>query len=400
MIHIESTNDQELVERQFAEAGIKIGASRAAVAEPEPEKVAEEDPSGKPGAEGEDPEVPGDKTASESETGKTKTQEPPSQGDEHKAKGETPPARSADKKIGKLTLQLESAREELDATRGDKTKLATRVEELEAQIAELKPKESEKPALVRPKRPEMPELAEFEYDAVKFQAAMKQHRKDLEAYDEKLDDYNNQKTALAAQETVDAYQKAREKAEQEAAGERAAKAFAEKYASQAAEIDGWSDFWEEQPDNNPEFDYGPAVDAAIKRSDHPASIIWHLAHNVSELKRINALEDPVSQIAAIGRLDTKIEKQEKQTKADKEPQSEKQPEKKMNLQPEKKTPVQSQQRTRTPDAPITPVGGSATTHPTNDNAAYETFVKNGDTKGFVAEFTRRQAERMRAKYGR
>lgn len=390
MTTIESTNDPEVVRQQFAERGIKMNVSGNETGEPETEKVAEEDTSGKPATE----EVAGDKTASESETGETTTQETPSQG-ETKTKGE--PNRSADKKIGKLTAQLESAREDLDTTRGDKSKLAAKVEELEARIAELQPKTDEKQALTRPKRPETPELSDFEYDVTKFQAAMKQHRKDMDAYDEKLEAYQDAKAAKTAEEALQSYQTARETAEREASGAKAAKIFAEKYTADAAEIDGWEDFWADRPQNDPQFEYGVAVDAALKRADHPARVVWHLANNLKELKRINEMDDPVAQVAAIGRLDARFDKQEKQEP--KEAPKLVVTEKKMTLQPEKKATAQPQ-RTRTQDAPITPVNGGATTAPTNPDAAYQTYIANGDTKGFVAEFNRRQAERMRAKLGR
>lgn len=144
-------------------------------------------------------------------------------------KGETEEEREAKKskggfqrKIETLTSRVDSLKDQLDEERGDKTRLKAKLEQAEAELEEMKAggnKPSEEPAdkgPAKPKRPKMPQLSDFEFDADKFAEAQKQYTADMDKYDDAMDVYFQAVAEHKANERVEAVRKADAAAAEEA----------------------------------------------------------------------------------------------------------------------------------------------------------------------------------------
>jgi hypothetical protein len=390
-VSIESTNDSKQVQEDFRRAGININVDE----EPNlPEgSQPESTPSEEPGEPGDKiPAETGDKTVPEPESGKTKSQEPPSQGEKPEDKGSKGGFIS---KLEKKTRQLEQAREELEAERGDKSKLRERIEELEAQIQELKPAPTtEAPALVKPKRPARPDLADFDYDATKYGAAMKKYDAELASYDDAMDEYRDK---VAEQKTAAALKQDREQRQLEEIQAKANQQLEEfnkrVLAENKAEFpDDWKEFWEENQGN---FTPTRAMEAAIMEDcEHPALVCRYMVENPEEYAKYAAMSE-VRQANWIARLDVNLwamRQEAKKSNGDTRTTV---------TTPEKKAPATQVARTPKPDAPIEPVGGRPATAnvPKNGDEAYASMIATGNTSGFVSEFNRRAIEREKRKRG-
>lgn len=316
-----------------------------------------------------------DKTATETEAVETKSQETTQEEAEEvkkKSKG------GFQVKIDKLTNRLETAKEELESERGDKTKLAQKVEELQAQLTQLQPKEADKPKeLVRPKRPELPELAEFDFDQEKYSAAMKTYRKDMSLYDDEMDAYHEAKAEKKVNAALEGEkEKTRAEKEQEAQ-QKAYNGFVSKKDAGRQNYDDWDDVIAEAED----MAFPPAIQGAIFESENPADLLYHFAKNPKELERFESL-NPLSQVREITRLEDRIV-----AARTTEPKEE------SKAAPEKKDPPAKEQpkRVETPDAPITPVGSRAQAKGKNFDEQLRAASESGDSK----EFNRIRALQMK-----
>lgn len=366
-------------EAELTDALVKNGltpTSQETEEKTEEGKVEEKKPS-------EPTEVPGEKvpaeaegkTATETEAVETKSQETTQEEAEEvkkKSKG------GFQSKNEKLTRQLGEAREELELERGDKTALRKRVEELEAKLADNKPAEADKPKeLVRPKRPELPELAEFDFDQEKYSAAMKTYRKDMSLYDDEMDAYHEAKAEKKVNAALEGEkEKTRAEKEQEAQ-QKAYNGFVSKKDAGRQNYDDWDDVIAEAED----MAFPPAIQGAIFESENPADLLYHFAKNPKELERFESL-NPLSQVREITRLEDRIV-----AARTTEPKEE------SKAAPEKKDPPAKEQpkRVETPDAPITPVGSRAQAKGKNFDEQLRAASESGDSK----EFNRIRALQMK-----
>lgn len=272
------------------------------VAEPVVEKTVEPGPAGEPG--GSAPAETEGKTEPEPEAGipqETPTSQEPDEGEatpRRKSKG------GFQVKVEKLTRQLEDTREQLDAERGDKTKLRSKIEELEAQLDTLQPKPATKDELVKPTRPVMPELSDFD-DLAKYQESLKQYRTDLNKYDTDLDDYNNKRAEQKIQEQIAASDARR-------AQEESQRQYLERLNKSRAAYEDFNELREAIPDGETTItDVSRVVrDYIALKSKDPAHLIHyflddHVNNGAAEAARLLDM-DEFDQLIEITALERKL----------------------------------------------------------------------------------------------
>lgn len=358
-ITIESnTETTEELNAGLASLGFEPEEATARSSKPEGTKK-EEKPS-------ESTEKLGEKTAeategkSEPVTETGKTQEiPPGETEAEKAKNKGGWQRQIDKK----TAQVETLREELEEERGDKTRLRDQLAEAKRELEALRGTsatvETEKKDIgpIRPKRPEVPDLASMEYDTEKYEKAMKVYRAAEVKFDDDLDAYHkamNEKTVKDALE-AEKVSKAEERRATEQA--RVEKEAAERLdAGRKALGTEWDDTYEALPK-----DAKLALDDSIDAKDyilldaaHPALLYMflfkdYLENDSKEGKRIAQLS-PKKQVAELARIEDRLFAESKGTKTEEPPKVETKPAQEPPAKPAVKP-------AKVPDEPIDTLGG-------------------------------------------
>ncbi len=195
----------------------------------------------------------------------------------------------------RLEKQIDQLQTDLDLERGSKAKLSKQLEDLQAELAKLKPAEAPAavtpPALVRPKRPT---LSDVDFDQERLEAALDEH-------EAKLDEYNK---AVIKQETEAAQQKAareREEREQREAATLEERQYQQRMAEGRAEISDWDEVMETTED----LEASDVTTRFINVSEIPAHLIHHLLQNSDDLNRIEKL-DPVRRVRALTALELQL----------------------------------------------------------------------------------------------
>lgn len=248
-----------------------------------------------------------------------------------------------------LERKLERAYEDLDQERGSHKSLQTKVSELEAQIAALKPTPPKEPQL--PAEPEMPTLSALEFDQEKYDAAMRQYHKGMKAYFSALQD-KGIADALAKRDRDDSEKRAKDEADAFYAD------FLTRRDQQAeAEL---ADF-RELAEAAPELHIPSEIELKIFQSDIPAHLLHFFMKDASEdngkeLSRLSRLT-PLLQGREMSKLETRlaIERDNKLRPAAAAPVVAAPPEPKQPEPAPAKPPVKA-----TPEAPINPLGGRTT----------------------------------------
>ncbi len=233
MLTLESnTEPVEQLTEALVNNGFSIVESNAPDTEAKPGHSVEEnkEKTEKPGEPGDKVSAePGDKSAAATEVAEPKTQETTTETEESKKKDK--PKGGFQAKIEKKTLEVATLRAELEAERGDKTRLRERLEEAEAKLVDLKSPvaaEPEKAGPTKPKRPEMPDLADFDYDAEKYKTALKQYRVDEAKYQDDYEAYRDALTAAKVEETLANERASNEERKQRESAEKADREFVER----------------------------------------------------------------------------------------------------------------------------------------------------------------------------
>lgn len=208
-------------EEELAEALSSIGAVPEEQAKPKEEPAKEADkekPSESTGELGGSAEATEGKSGTESEPVKKEKQEAP-QGESNEEKNNKRGG-GWQRQVEKKTAQIEALNERLDEEVGDKRRLREERDALKAELEQLKAgKPSGEPTKetgpVRPKRPAMPQLSEFEFDADKFGKAMKEYQTAADKYDDDMTAYYEQVADKKAKEAVAAENQRQVEAQQE-----------------------------------------------------------------------------------------------------------------------------------------------------------------------------------------
>lgn len=303
-------------------------------------------------------------------------------------------------KVGKLTSKIDHLQEELDTERGDRTRIAAKLAEAQEELTKLKGGDTKveptkETGPVRPKRPEMPDLAEMEYDQDKFQAAMKVYRGDMTKYDEELDTYQ---TAIVAKAATDAVQNTRQK-DEEARVERenikkvnAFIALRDKDAEEVGKEETLEEIRLAEEDGT--FSWPADLQVPILESEIPGHLMIYLYEHPEELERVSGYTDhlgrpnPVRMVRELGKIEDKLltEVTARRNGGGEGKQPEPKPVAAAAAVAATETvpPAKPRQRAETPEAPIRPVGarvgaGSATA---DINAQLDAAAKAGDSKEF------------------
>ena len=297
-------------------------------------------------------------------------------------------------KLDKATAKIDYLQDELDNERGDKTRIAEKLATAQAELDRLKggdakPEPAKDAGPVRPKRPEMPDLAEFDYDQEKFQAAMKNYRGLAAKYDEEMEEYIAASTAKQVADGIAADKEKDRKAREENAVIEASNAFVALKDKDAAEYgeEAWGELLADEPDWKA---ISPVLPDVILDSEIPGHLMMHLYQNPEELERISEMTDRlgrpnlIRQATALGKIEDKLAAE---VKAKRAAGGDKKPEPKpvaaaevvVDTPPAKPKPPKAE----TPDAPIRPVGGRTAGSATPDyNALLDAAAKAGDSKEF------------------
>jgi hypothetical protein len=370
MVRVETNTQPETEVRDALVAhGYKIVEEEK---KPEPKPVVEKpsEPVGEPGEDKVPAETAGERTiAPEGEEPTQETPPAPTQisRPKEKAKG------GFQVKVEKLTARVDDLQEQLDNERGDKTRLTNKLAEAQAELDRLKGTEG-KPAEpvkdagpVRPKRPVMPDLAEFDYDQEKYSTAVKQYRADSEKYETEMDAYTE---AVAEKKVTEGIAKSEAKAKQariEEIAQKAQEAFFVLKEKDAKELD--PDDWAElaDPDNEPKWqDISAVLPQMIFESEIPGHLMMYLYKNPEELERIGKMidrfgnPDVLRQTAMIGRIEDKVAAELKSKRAAAKGEPRPKAEAAPKAEPVAATPpAKPKPRAETPDAPLAPVGARA-----------------------------------------
>lgn len=316
-----------------------------------------------PGKLGEKPaEATGTEAAEATGAPKDKVQEPPAVETEEETAKKEKAKGGWQRQVEKKTAENERLRDKLDEEVGDKTRLKAKLEQAERELAELKAgKPAEEPKKdagpVRPKRPELPELKAFEYDADKFEAAMKDHRKAEVKYDDEMTTYFETVAEQKAEQRVEAENKKRAAEAEENRRIEIENAFVDRRDKDKVGIPDWDEVFASIPEdaNMPIADAVSAMGYIKYDSEHPA-LLYHflfkdfLENNGAEGERIAALR-PARQIIELKKIEDRLSA-ERTAKA--EPPKKEEPPKAAA----EKTPEKPKQQPRVPDDPIDPVGGN------------------------------------------
>ena len=326
-------------------------------------------------------EVPGDKlpaeTGSESVATKTEVVEekPAQEGSQEPEDKAKPKSKGGyQSKIEKQAREINRIREDLEAERGDKTRLRQELEQAQARLAELQPKDEKKPTgPVRPVEPEMPDLEELEFDQERYSAAKKQYKLDKAKYNSDLEKYEQEMIDFRVSKQLDEAQKQRQVNEARAKQQRVYDEFVERKDSQSAEYEDWDEHF---GPGSEDTDVSDVVEAAVMLSDNPAHLMMYFKLHPDELQKIEAIEHPIARTKEIDRLENKIMAERAKPESKDEKKAETKPEK-------TETPTAKPTTKPVPEAPLETVGGK-TTAVNNDLAGlyaqHQAAVTAGDAR--------------------
>lgn len=275
----------------------------------------------------------------------TKPQETPQ---EHKPKG------GFQAKVEKLTAKADRLMEELEAERGSKTALQRKLDEVNAQLAELKPAEVKTDE--GPVRPKRPKLSDVDFDQDK-------HEENLEKYETELDAYYKQVADDTAKQAVAGY-------EQSAAQARHQSEWLGRINEDKKDIPGYDDLIAMLPDEktNP-IPIPPVIAAYMEhKSKHPGHLSAYLAKDYLdeenpgvEMARLSKL-DEYDQIIEIKEIEDRLVKEAKAAKKpakDAEPTAPKAEVKPVETKPVVVPPVKEKPKAEALEEPISPLGTRA-----------------------------------------
>ena len=333
-------------EQEMKDALVANGLTVTEPAKPEEPAAPVEDktksePEGAPGekipaeTKGEVPATP--------EVAESKPQETPQ---EHKPKG------GFQAKVEKLTAKADRLMEELEAERGSKTALQRKLDEVNAQLAELKPAEVKTDE--GPVRPKRPKLSDVDFDQDK-------HEENLEKYETELDAYYKQVADDTAKQAVAGY-------EQSAAQARHQSEWLGRINEDKKDIPGYDELIAMLPDEktNP-IQIPPLIAAYMEhKSKHPGHLSAYLAKDYldeenpgAEMARLSKL-DEYDQVIEIREIEDRLVKE---AKAAKKPAKDAEPTatevKPVAPKSEVVPPVKEKPKAEALDDPISPVGTRA-----------------------------------------
>lgn len=367
MITLTSTsNDTKAIADVFAAKGITPEAPKVEAAQvPSGD---EQKPTGETPVEGQEHS----ESVPAGEKPKADTEDKP-QGKDAKAEGEEKPKAKGglQAKIDKLTASRDRLLEDLDAERGGRAKLQAQIDELNLQLGTLKPTPKDEPKTDTLVRPARPTREQFEYDEVKYEAA-------LAEYDTKLDTYHE---AVAEKKVTDLKATLKKEAEDnKAASIKQAQLdeYGQRFEAGAKEFDDLQELLAEVPDGHQGlFDKSlTAENYMLRKAKNPAALLRYMADDCvnnddAESKRLLALDD-YDLVIELRAIEDKLTK--KAPVVDAEPDKTKAEEPPVKQQPKPKQAV--------PDAPLEPVGGRHVPSLLNLDEQIAAAAKAGDGAKF------------------
>jgi hypothetical protein len=396
-------SEAELTEALVANGYTVVEGEKEEEAKPA-EEVDKSEPAGEPGEK-----IPAEtegKTAAEAEPAKDKSQET---SQEDKDKAETKKSKGGfQAKVEKLTQRLDEAREELELERGDKTKLRQKVEELEAKLAGITaPAETAKPAeLVKPKRPEMPDPSDVDFDPEKYSALRKKYAEDMAKYDDEMETYREALTDKKVREAREADQADYRERERKRQENEAMMQFAlrkEKDEGFYEDFKEMTNSLSEEQDNNTVMGKSPqAYFFIMNKAQHPADLLYYFAKDMAENDgeendRIKAM-DPFDQIIELKALGDRLAAEREAAVAAKATPPKGETKTAAAAEPEKKAPpAKERPRVETPDAPISPVGARANAKGKTLDEQMRDAAEAGNNKEFNRLLALQHKERASAR---
>lgn len=358
----------------------KADESKPAVEEKKselPEKPKEE----KPAAEGDkiadDQESPDkDKSQEKPQEDKDKDQED-KEDKEVKGESDKPKSRGGwQKRLADLTRQRETLEDQVELERGSKASLQRQLDEVNSKLAELQPKDADKPAeLARPKKPR---LKDFDFDETKLEAAEEKYDADLDAYYKAVRDKELKDALTVERET-------QQKNDRERQVAQAQRAFEERRDKGKSDLPDYDELMAELPEDAVNLT-GVVGTYIENEAENPAILIHflmkdYLENDGAELGRIMKLND-FQKIKAIVKIEDRLLSE--RSKGTKEaPKADKEPEPKKEATEEKKPPAKETPKRETPEAPIIPVsGGSRATKGKDYHAQLQAAADAGDGKEY------------------
>lgn len=374
MIRIDSNTDtlEELKEQLKGIGDVEIGQTDTEAASAGTKTPAGE-PSEKPGESGDkSAAATGDEPKAGTEP--VKSQEPPAgETEEEKTKRLEKTSKGGfQRQIEKKTAQIDSLKDQLDEERGDKTRLRDQLAQLKGQLEELKggaPASTEEPkdkGPARPKRPDMPELSEFDFDAEKFSAAMKDYRKSAAKYDDDLDVYFQAVAEQKADQKVAADNERRATEGRNAEAVKLENAFVGRREEGKALIEDYDDVMGTIPSTDVTFfDRDIPAEGMLSvaahyvkfESDAPAELLYYFAKDHSENdgaegERLLALS-PTKRVIELRKIEERLVQERAALNA---PPAKREEPKPATPPAARETPAPPKPARKAPDDPIDPVG--------------------------------------------
>lgn len=339
-------------------------------------------------------EKPAAETAAETEPGKgpedkSKAGEP----QEHKAKG------GWQRKVEKQAAEIDRLRGLVDRYEGIETSpkyktLQSELEEAKAKLAELQPAstETKDAGPVKPKRPEMPTLDDFDWDQEKYAEATKKFKLEQAKYDEDLEKYFDAITERKTQETLSRRDQEDRQRKLKEESDKVYNKFISLKDEGAKEIEDWDDVFAAAPADRPTIFNTkadgvptPAYSWLVMKSKAPAALLHYFAKDLvanegAENERFEAM-DPLDLVAELHDLQRSlISERQKAAKGTSDKTEEAAP--KAAKEPE--PPVRPKKEiAKTPDEPLETVGGHASTQNNGDlNKLMGEAASRGDSKEF------------------
>lgn len=330
-------------------------------------------------------------TAAETEPGKgpegkSKTGEP----QEHKAKG------GWQRKVEKQAAEIDRLRGLVDKYEGVETSpkyktLQAELEEAKGKLAELQPAstETKESGPVKPKRPEMPTLDEFDWDQEKFAEATKKFKADQNKYDEDIEKYFDAITERKTQETLSRRDQEDRQRKAQEESDKVFNKFVTLKDQGAKDFEDWDEVMEAAPKNRPTIFINPvpngpntpAYDWLVLKAKAPADLLRFFAKDLAENDgvendRFEAM-DPIDLVVELNDLQRQlVADRKKAAKGTSAPTEEAAP--KVTKEPEKAPVTPRKEIAKTPDEPLETVGGHASTQ------------NNGDLNKLMAEAANRK----------
>lgn len=328
-------------------------------------------------------ETPG-KSATGTEPVKAETQVVPgveSAEEKEKAKG------GWQRKVEKLTKLVDSFKDQLEEEKGDKARLRAKLEDAEAQLAEVhaaKPSE-EAPKVTGPVRPKRPTLADSEFDQEKYDAALTKYDAEMDAYYDKMADIkaesavakDNERRATEAKQAQEA--KFRQELNQRIEVGKA------KYDDYQEMLDAAK--------NTPtvcDKEVGGEMSGValgyIENADNPGDLIYYLAKDAAEngakeSKRLSGLS-AFRLVIELKAIEDKILSEREKAAAPKvvpEPPKKEEPPVVAVETPKVEPPAKPEKQVaKVPDDPIEPLGGRSSADPGNLTKQIEAAAERGD----------------------